>query len=571
MGKLNIIFSLITCFSIPPAGTFAQHTTLDMKTLSFSLIFSLLTVCLIAQTLPNPVRRALVIGVDGLSPNGIQKANTPVLDGLMRRGAYTMRARAITPSVSSPNWASIIMGADVEQHGVYSNDFERDQVILPPVVRGSAEIFPTIFGEIRAQRPNAEIGAIYQWGGFGRLFEKNAVNFDINPANEQATADSTVRYLINQKPEFCFVHLDHVDHAGHEYGHGTAAYYRSVERADSLIGQMLDGLRRAGMDGETLVLICADHGGIGNGHGGLTLEEMEVPFILAGPGVRAGYQIPTPVFQYDHAATILFAMGLEAPYAWIGRPVRWAFEGFSEPARNYPVVQLLEAPTFNHAAQGNQPAGGLFDKPVMVNLAHEQQGVVRYTVDGTIPTPLSKAYTQPFTVDRNTVVQAVLFQKEQPVSRTARAFYRFRKPDASAPVRYKCYLGEHWLKLPDFSRLQPASSGTCFEIQSSEVALPRSEQVAVVFETDLMVETAGEYAFFTRSDDGSRLYIDGKLVVDNDGDHGVLEVRGKTELTVGPHALRVEWFNGGGGLWVDAYWQGPGVPKQVLSVANFKK
>lgn len=517
-----------------------------------------------SQSLTTPVRHVVVIGVDGMSPDGIQKAPTPVMDRLMREGAFTMHARSVTPSSSSPNWASIIMGADVEQHGIHSNDYERDQFILPPVVQGNSDIFPSVFGEINDQMPKADIGAIYDWDGFGRLFEKNAVDYDVDAKGEQQATNLAVQYLSSQKPTFCFVHLDHVDHAGHESGHGSPEYYRSVTRADSLIGQILAAVENSGLAGETLVLICSDHGGIGKGHGGLSPAEMNVPLLLWGAGVRKGYELPIPVFQYDIAATALFALGLEAPYAWIGRPLRCAFEGFDVPKRNYPVLKLAEAPAFGHPAAGEKPAGGVFTQPVKVALSHAKPGQLRYTLDGTMPTPASPLYAEPFLLKNNTVVRCALFNGEQKTSVEGTAYYRFTQPGIEKPVRYTTYLGTELTRLPDVSKLPSASKGRCAEITSEEVKLPRDNNTVVVFETMLNIEKAGEYRFFTRSDDGSALSIDGAMVVDNDGDHGVLEAGGKKTLAAGKHPLRVEWFNGGGGKWLDVYIQGPGLPKQIL-------
>ena len=70
------------------------------------------------------VEHVVVIGVDGLSPEGIKRAKTPVLHKMMAEGASTLHARGVMPTVSSPNWASMIMGAGPEQHGVTSNDWK---------------------------------------------------------------------------------------------------------------------------------------------------------------------------------------------------------------------------------------------------------------------------------------------------------------------------------------------------------------------------------------------------------------------------------------------------------------
>ena len=57
------------------------------------------------------VEHVLVIGCDGFGAVGFTPSNTPVLHRLMREGAYTLHARGVMPTVSSPNWASMIMGA----------------------------------------------------------------------------------------------------------------------------------------------------------------------------------------------------------------------------------------------------------------------------------------------------------------------------------------------------------------------------------------------------------------------------------------------------------------------------
>ena len=81
------------------------------------------------------IKHVVVIGFDGLSPDGIEKANTPNFDKLIKEGASTMHARSVLPSSSSSNWASMIMGAGPEQHGITSNDWEKSNFVLPVVVQ----------------------------------------------------------------------------------------------------------------------------------------------------------------------------------------------------------------------------------------------------------------------------------------------------------------------------------------------------------------------------------------------------------------------------------------------------
>ena len=85
--------------------------------------------CLLNQTAFAPplpgVSHFVVIGCDGMSPDGVLKAKSSVMRRLMKEGAWSLHARGVMPTSSSPNWASMIMGAGPEQHGVTSNDWQR--------------------------------------------------------------------------------------------------------------------------------------------------------------------------------------------------------------------------------------------------------------------------------------------------------------------------------------------------------------------------------------------------------------------------------------------------------------
>jgi predicted AlkP superfamily pyrophosphatase or phosphodiesterase len=271
----------------------------------------------------------VVIGVDGLSPDGLRKAKVPVLDRMRKEGAWTFHARGVMPTVSSPNWASMIMGAGPEQHGITSNEWEPGKGAIAPTASGAGGGFPTVFGVLRAQRPGAKIGIFHDWGGFARLVEPGVADRLEHPEGPKATAEKAVAYLKAERPTLTFIHLDHVDGAGHDHGHGTPQYYAAVEEADRLIGRILDGVKEAGIADRTVVLVTSDHGGKGKGHGGATMAEIEIPWIITGPGVARGREIQTPVNTFDTAATVAYVLGLKPPECWIARPVRSAFSAAS--------------------------------------------------------------------------------------------------------------------------------------------------------------------------------------------------------------------------------------------------
>jgi predicted AlkP superfamily pyrophosphatase or phosphodiesterase len=271
------------------------------------------------------IEHVVIIGCDGMSPDGVRKANAPVMKEMMREGAFTLHARGVMPTSSSPNWASMIMGAGPEQHGVTSNDWETNKYEIEPVARGTGGMFPTIFGVLRQQRPDAIIACFHDWDGFGRLFERQALDMIENPKGPTNTALRAIQYLREKTPTFTFIHFDHVDHAGHQYGHGTPEYYAAVGVADKLIGTIREAIRESGQAESTIVLVTADHGGVGKSHGNATMAELEIPWILTGPGVKRGHEIVTPINTYDTAVTVAYILGIKPHPAWIGKPIVEAF------------------------------------------------------------------------------------------------------------------------------------------------------------------------------------------------------------------------------------------------------
>lgn len=545
-----------------------------MKKSFFTFIFILCgTVTLVfSQANTAPFKHVVVIGFDGLSPDGIAHANTPTFDKMMQEGSYSLHARSVLPSSSSTNWASMIMGAGPEQHGITSNSWEHDNFILPAVIQEEAFLFPTIFHHIDANIPNATIGAIYHWDGFGRLFEKAAVDYDINPKSEDETANVAANYLKEYKPTFTFIHFDLVDHAGHEYGHGTQEYYASVAKSDKLLEIVWNAVKTAGIADETLIIVSSDHGGIGKGHGGESLNEVEIPFILWGKNIKTNHKLNYPVYQYDNAATVAYAFGFDLPRACIGKPVVEAFKGTTDTYDAYTIIEQQKAPVIFPKAVFSKPAGGLFDQKATITIKNQETiGKVRYTINGSMPNQLSSVYSKSFEVKENTVVKAALFSNGKMISPVSEAFYRIKNNSTVKPISYTLYYLENLKQLPNFKSLELDATGNTFEITSEEIKEPIKSNTAVRFSTTLKITEAGEYTFYIRSDDGSKLYVDSKELINNDGDHGIIEKSGAIKLTPGTYPLVVEWFNGGGSGWLDVYYASDSLPKQILPTTTLMK
>ena len=107
-------------------------------------------------------------------------------------------------------------------------------------------------------------------------------------------------------------------------------------------------------------------------------------------------------------------------------------------------------------------------------------------------------------------------------------------------------------KLPDFEKLKPIGTiyTTSLNIPSRSFTAgfpgvtKRFEWFAIDYRGKFWIEDPGRYYFALRSDDGSRLYIDDKLLIKNDGIHAPWTEYGKIDLAGGIHSIRVSYFQG---------------------------
>lgn len=294
-----------------------------MKRISL-VLFGAFFLLLQSQAQLKDVKHVILIGCDGLGAYAFDSANIPNMSKLMKEGAYSLEARCVLPSSSAVNWASMIMGAGPTMHGY--TEWGSQTPEIPSVVKNKWGLFPSVIGELKEQRPNSKSGVIYSWGGIGYLFEKPAVDLDIYTGNDSLSAAKTIEFFTSQKPAFTFVHFDQPDGVGHNIGHRTPEYYDMVHTVDGYVGQIMKAVEKAGLKENTIIILSADHGGTGKGHGGKSMDEVQIPWIISGPGIKKNHQIENAIITYDTAPTIAYILGLKTPEVWRGKPVMEAFE-----------------------------------------------------------------------------------------------------------------------------------------------------------------------------------------------------------------------------------------------------
>ncbi|QDU93427.1 c-type cytochrome [Lignipirellula cremea] len=144
------------------------------------------------------------------------------------------------------------------------------------------------------------------------------------------------------------------------------------------------------------------------------------------------------------------------------------------------------------------------------------------------------------------------------------AAYLLPRIPEQAGLAYAYYEGS-WTNLPDFDGLTPVAAGAAEKIDVS--LKKRGDRFALRFEGSLTVDAPGNYRFWTKSDDGSRLLVDGKIIVNNDGVHAPAEKTGEVKLEPGRHLVVVEYFENAGGEELAADFQPPGGKRQPLHAA----
>ena len=142
---------------------------------------------------------------------------------------------------------------------------------------------------------------------------------------------------------------------------------------------------------------------------------------------------------------------------------------------------------------------------------------------------------------------------------------RYRLIDNKIPrmsaISYRYYeFDESLSAMPDFSQLTPTQEGQeeTFDLKAHGT---RESDYGFVFSANLEIEMADEYIFYLASDDGSIFYIDGKEVINHDGNHGMSEKSNHVQLSAGIHQIELRYYQGGGGFGLRMFVENSQLPK----------
>lgn len=254
------------------------------------------------------------IMLDGVRPDAITTADCPTLNHLIERGASTMTARSVMPSVTLPCHTSIFHSVPPTRHGITTNTF----IPFARPVPGLVEI---------AKADGQRSAFFYNWEQLrdlsrpGSLYYSYCKDTSYNLDGDDHTVAEASRFIQTEQPEFAFLYIGTVDSMGHAYGWMSDEYLRQLERVDGLLGDFF-----AALPEPYTTIVHSDHGGHDRNHGSDSEEDMTIPWMAAGPNIKKGYTIQSPVSLLDTAPTIAKLLELKPHHEWEGRVVEEIFQ-----------------------------------------------------------------------------------------------------------------------------------------------------------------------------------------------------------------------------------------------------
>jgi predicted AlkP superfamily pyrophosphatase or phosphodiesterase len=262
-----------------------------------------------------PVRHVFIVSFDGGKPSVMQQSAMPVLKAMAQEGATSWRAQTVFPSITLVAHTSMLTGLSPKRHKVDWNDW------IPQ--KGLVSV-PTIFALARQKGWTTALFAGKP--KFKHLNQPGTLNaFEIPSYASKTVAQKAAAYILAHKPNLCFVHFADSDGAGHQYGWGSPQQKQSFADEDAALGILKEAVEKAGIAGQSVFILSADHGGHAKTHGTNQPEDMTIPWIAWGSRTRKGFTITAPVNTCDTAATALWLLGVPVPAGWDGKPVRSAF------------------------------------------------------------------------------------------------------------------------------------------------------------------------------------------------------------------------------------------------------
>lgn len=283
-----------------------------------------------------PAPKLLLVSIDGLRADMLDRGITPNIARLVREGVRAQWMTPSYPSLTFPNHYTIVTGLRPNQHGIIHNSMQEDTLGRFQLhVRESVADARWWGGEpiwVGAEKAGLRT-ALWSWPGSEAAIQgirpSQVHGYDERVALPDRV-DQVLAWLADtgeQAPRLVTLYMEQVDKAGHDHGPDSAEYAAAVTLADRAIGQLLDGLQARGLAGATNVVLVSDHGMASVPQGQvLATEDMIDPAIAR--EVSVGQSIGFAPLPGRQAQAEKILLGAHAQYdCWTRQtlPARWKY------------------------------------------------------------------------------------------------------------------------------------------------------------------------------------------------------------------------------------------------------
>jgi predicted AlkP superfamily pyrophosphatase or phosphodiesterase len=295
-------------------------------------------------------RRVLFIGIDGCRADSLaaamERGLAPQMKALGELGVFTrtcyaggeLEATTHQPTVSGPGWSSLLTGTWIDRHHVKDNRFTGARF----------QSYSHFMRHIKEVKPTAWCASMVDWPPIHELIADGSrvdgkefldVKFTTapdgsrhyidNPEKDIEVREEALKTLHAQDPDAMFVYFGSVDEFGHgavdsraSFSPDSTLYLNAISHVDSHIGEVIRAMRARPKFAEEdwLVLICTDHGGRGNSHGGDSEQERNIWLIAQGGHLKKEDLLTKPVPQTALVPMIYEHLGITPKAEWNPEP-----------------------------------------------------------------------------------------------------------------------------------------------------------------------------------------------------------------------------------------------------------
>lgn len=200
--------------------------------------------------------KVLFIGIDGLRPDCLLYAKTPVIDQLLQRSSYTFDSIINSKTVSAPSWTSIFTGKKPSFTGITMNE-----TLEKKDFKWSST---NLFKELHKKNVSTK-AIVSTWLGIPNLVQDSEIidfiDSETTLENDKQIIHKTLDYLTKDtvNPQFVFSYLNSIDECGHKFGFSLQSneYIQSIETIDTYLQHLIEKAKQSKWN----IIITTDHGG----------------------------------------------------------------------------------------------------------------------------------------------------------------------------------------------------------------------------------------------------------------------------------------------------------------------